>query len=98
MAKDTFENEANIILDETDYLNYVSKSSTKRQRRKFDIGDIYINGVICLKCKDYIRSKHRHDFKYCKCGSIAVDGGSWYCKRSGDLENYVNIIENFYED
>lgn len=41
------------------------------------------NSVKCLNCDDEIESKHRHDFKFCKCGNIAVDGGKDYFKRSG---------------
>lgn len=48
------------------------------------------NSVRCLKCKEEIVSIHRHDFKYCSCGNIAVDGGKDYLKRSGGLD--------FYED
>lgn len=97
MKKETFQNEAYIIVSEVDIMNYVTKSSTKEQRHKFNIGDIYINAAVCKKCGDYIRSKNRHDFKYCKCGAVAVDGGSWYARRLGEKENYINIIENFYD-
>lgn len=45
------------------------------------------NRAQCLKCKDIIESKHRHDFKWCKCHAIAVDGGDAYLKRCGDLAN-----------
>ena len=39
----------------------------------------------CIKCKfcgDIIISEHRHDFKYCSCGRVAIDGGHDYLKRS----------------
>lgn len=49
---------------------------------------IAVNCVKCLKCNDYIYSQSRHDFCYCSCGSIAVDGGTDYLKRSGDINNY----------
>ena len=94
MKKDVFENEA-FIVNETDVLNYVTKSSTKKHRRKFDIGDVYINAAVCLKCKDYIRSKHRHDFRECKCKATFVDGGSWYQRMGG--EDCVSILEKFYD-
>jgi len=29
--------------------------------------------IYCKKCKDTIESKFIHDFKYCSCGSIAID-------------------------
>lgn len=92
----TYQNEA-YILNEVDTMNFITKSSTKEQRKKFDIGDIYINAAVCLHCKEYIRSKNRHDFKRCKCGKIAVDGGSQYCKRVGNQEDMISIIETFYD-
>jgi len=42
------------------------------------------NSVKCLLCLEEIESVHRHDFKFCKCGNIAVDGGKDYLKRSGN--------------
>lgn len=94
--KKTFDNEV-ILSDSRDYLNYVTITSTKEQRRKFDIGDIFINAAVCKKCGDYIRSKNRHDFVTCKCGNVSVDGGSWYSKRSSETLHYINVIE-YFED
>jgi len=97
MKKKKFENEA-YLAPETDVLNYVTKSSTKKQRRKFDIGDIFINAAVCLECNTYIRSKNRHDYVQCECGKLAVDGGSWYAKRNfAEGLQYVDIIEKFYD-
>lgn len=39
------------------------------------------NSVRCLGCGEEIVSGHRHDFRYCKCGDVAVDGGQAYTKR-----------------
>jgi len=39
------------------------------------------NSALCLSCNTEIESVHRHDFKYCKCGNIAVDGGHEYLRR-----------------
>jgi MinD superfamily P-loop ATPase len=44
------------------------------------------NQVRCKKCNDTPYSANRHDFKYCKCGAIAVDGGMDYLKRVGDIK------------
>lgn len=41
------------------------------------------NSAKCLNCNEEIESKHRHDFCWCKCGNLAVDGGKDYLKRSG---------------
>jgi len=38
--------------------------------------------VVCFKCLDVIQSMFRHDFKWCSCKSIAVDGGGDYLKMS----------------
>lgn len=39
---------------------------------------ILVNKIRCNKCGDEIESTHRHDFKFCKCGAVAVDGGLDY--------------------
>lgn len=41
------------------------------------------NSALCLNCNTEIISRHRHDFKWCECGNLAVDGGKDYIKRSG---------------
>ena len=43
---------------------------------------ILVNKIKCKKCGDTIESKTTHDFKFCKCGTVAVDGGKEYLKRS----------------
>lgn len=49
------------------------------------------NMAKCRKCNDIIESKHRHDFKFCKCGAIAVDGGTAYIRRAGDLKQIQEL-------
>jgi hypothetical protein len=39
------------------------------------------NSAHCLDCDDELVSTHRHDFHYCSCGRIAVDGGLAYVRR-----------------
>lgn len=34
-----------------------------------------------------------HDFKFCKCGAVAVDGGHEYLRRCGSLENFEELSE-----
>lgn len=42
----------------------------------------------CKLCEDTIESKSQHDFKWCKCGAIGVDGGIGCGNRIlGDLKN-----------
>lgn len=55
-----------------------------------------LNAVKCGKCHEVIVSTHRHDFRYCKCRAVAVDGGLDYAKRCGDLDNYIELSE--YEE
>jgi len=73
-------------MEKTDYLDFTYYEMPIEERRKLDVGDIYDNKVHCLECNWIIRSRNRHDFVFCKCGKISVDGGSWYQK--------VNIKDN----
>ncbi len=41
-------------------------------------------GVKCLDCKNEIFSENRHDFKYCSCGKVFVDGGKDYLRFGWD--------------
>lgn len=49
------------------------------------------NRIKCLKCKDVVESLHTHDFKYCKCGAVAADGGNDYHRRIGNKEDYEEM-------
>lgn len=53
------------------------------------------NSIRCLKCGDEIESKHGHDFKFCRCGAVAVDGGRAYLRRLGEQRDWVDtsIVE-----
>lgn len=46
--------------------------------------EIIRNRAKCKICGDIVESKYRHDFKWCKCGAMAVDGGHAYIKRAWD--------------
>lgn len=60
------------------------------------------NVIQCTNCKDIIESEYTHDFKWCKCGTVAVDGGLSYAKRSFknspadfmDLSEWEEVEEN----
>jgi len=54
---------------------------------------IISNKARCRKCGEVIESKHRHDFTYCQCGAIFVDGGKDYLRRGGDLESIEELSE-----
>ena len=42
------------------------------------------NQVECLKCGDKPFSANRHDYRPCKCGAVAVDGGMEYQRLAYD--------------
>ena len=54
---------------------------------------IKLNRIKCKKCGDIITSENRHDFKWCKCGACAVDGGKSYLKRCGDINEIEDLSE-----
>lgn len=56
------------------------------------------NIIECLKCGDKIESCYTHDFKWCKCKSIFVDGGREYVRCGGDLNNMKCHTEYYDED
>lgn len=39
-----------------------------------------VNTVVCPTCEEAIYSRAHHDFRYCKCGDVNVDGGFDYLK------------------
>lgn len=54
------------------------------------------NAAKCLKCNDVIESVHVHDFKFCQCQAIFVDGGKSYIRRGGnpmDLEDLTEYVK-----
>ena len=59
---------------------------------------IIVNKIKCKKCGDIIISSHVHDFKWCVCGAVAVDGGKFYLKRCGEPENYEDLSEIVEDD
>ena len=52
------------------------------------INNIRSNRIKCKKCGDIIESYDVHDFKWCSCKSVAVDGGREYLRRLGYPEDY----------
>ena len=59
---------------------------------------IKVNKIRCKKCDDVIKSLHRHDFKFCKCGAVAVDGGKDYLRRLGNREDWEELSEYIKEE
>ena len=56
------------------------------------------NCIKCNYCGDIIISESRHDFKACRCGLVAVDGGTDYLRRSfkNSTDDYTDLSE--YEE
>lgn len=59
---------------------------------------ILVNKIRCNHCGDVITSEHRHDFKSCRCGRVAVDGGTDYLRRGfiDSTDDYTELSE--YEE
>lgn len=51
------------------------------------------NRLRCKKCGDIIESKYVHDFNWCSCESVFIDGGLDYARCGGDLENIEDMTE-----
>jgi len=53
------------------------------------------NRAQCRQCGDIIESEWAHDFKWCKCGAIAVDGGAAYLRRAArdDMADVIELSE-----
>jgi hypothetical protein len=58
---------------------------------------IKTNKLRCLVCGDIIESKSVHDFVWCKCKGVAVDGGRDYLKRVGG-EGGVEDLSEYEEE
>ena len=57
---------------------------------------IRTNKIKCRKCGDIIESIDVHDFKWCSCKSVAVDGGQKYLRRLGHFEDDIGkIVQSF---
>ncbi len=48
-----------------------------------------VDAIKCKKCGDKIYSRARHDFRWCSCKSVAVDGGFMYTKICGDMKDIM---------
>jgi hypothetical protein len=53
------------------------------------------NAIQCKRCKQIIESKSVHDFRWCKCGAVAVDGGHDYLRRLyDDITSVIELSED----
>lgn len=48
------------------------------------------NSIICKNCFEMVTSRSNHDYRVCKCGRVAVDGGLEYCKITGS--DYIDAV------
>ena len=68
------------------------KTDDEKYRKKI-MKKILVNKIRCNKCGAVIESANRHDFKFCKCGAVAVDGGHDYLRRCGNREDWEELSE-----
>lgn len=54
-------------------------------------GKILVNRIQCKLCTDVIESKYTYDFKFCKCGACAIDGGTEYLRRLGPESSITEL-------
>lgn len=63
---------------------------------------IIVSKVHCKKCNEIIESKHRPDYKSCECGSISIDGGTYYQQFSfpngATSDEFIEFSYSVYED
>lgn len=65
----------------------MDKTSKEKEQRK-----IITNKIQCNHCLDIIESTYRHDFKFCSCGKVFVDGGKAYLRRGFDRpDDYTEL-------
>lgn len=85
----------------TDYQHFTKKSTPLKERRKYNVGDIWNNAIKCNSCGEVVRSVNRQDYRPCKCGAVAVDGGSWYLRRTfseGPSHEAYTELSEMYDD
>ena len=71
----------------------MTKDHQKCTKGRMIMPKIIRNAIRCKKCGDVIESKTVHDFKFCSCGSCAVDGGHDYLRRCGKREDWGELSE-----
>lgn len=53
----------------------------------------YQQAAHCKKCDEVIYSKYRHDFHYCSCDSVSIDGGRDYLKILHEDDAIYEIVD-----
>lgn len=70
--------------------NYIPPATRKPTRKP--MRKLKRNAIKCKHCGDVIESTYGHDFKWCSCKMVAVDGGKGYTRRL-----FTNSLEDFEE-
>jgi hypothetical protein len=73
------------------HLHTDGRENQKRAKEGMTMPRIIRNAIRCKKCGDIIESETVHDFKFCSCGSCAVDGGHDYLRRCGNREDWEEL-------
>ena len=55
---------------------------------------LIVDGIFCNTCQKAYYSSTGHDFHYCQCKKVAVDGGREYLKILGNKEDYQTCSIN----
>lgn len=52
------------------------------------------NMIKCKYCGDVLQSFYVHDFKWCSCGRVSIDGGLDYPRRCAvSLDDFIELAE-----
>lgn len=54
------------------------------------------NRIRCKHCNDIIESKSVHDFKFCSCRKVTIDGGHEYLQRCGYPNDWEELSQTEY--
>lgn len=87
-----------IMKSEYDFSCGKRKAIQPKMGLKPPVRRIIRNAIKCGECGEVVESIFRHDFKWCKCESVFVDGGFDYLRRGGkgvdkstDLSEYEKL-------
>lgn len=67
--------------------------NSEKEKELSNDNKILVNKIQCRKDKDIFESKCVHDFKWCLCQSITIDGDLEYLRRVGNLEDIIKIFK-----
>lgn len=78
-----------------DVQDMTNKDTPKHLRKIFNIWNIWNNSIQCWKCKQIIRSVHKHHYVKCKCWECAVD---WWSHYTRIMWNKYKILSELFDD